>query len=61
MPAQTADIVDFQAYRQSRSKSANVEHKAAAPVSFSMHPMLMWMPFWGFVPVLAVGVAGYGS
>ena len=34
--------------------------KATAPVSFAMQPVLMWVPYWGFVPVMAMGIAGYG-
>lgn len=56
MPLQTADIIDFQAYRQSRRQADT----AAAPVSFAMQPVLMWVPFWGFVPVMAMGIPGYG-
>lgn len=60
MAVQTADVIDFQAYRQSRSKPAPDAFKAVMPVSFAMQPVLMWVPYWGFVPVVAMGVAGYG-
>ena len=59
MQLQTADVIDFQAYRQSRSKHADVV-QATAPVSFAMQPVLMWVPYWGFVPVMAMGTPGYG-
>ncbi|RUM08824.1 hypothetical protein [Rhizobium chutanense] len=65
MPLQTADVIDFQAYRLSRSKDASDALKAATPVSlpvsFAMQPVLMWVPYWGFVPVMAMGIAGYGA
>lgn len=61
MPAQTANIIDFQAYRQSRSKPAHSTSTSATPVSFAMRPVLMWVPYWGFFPVMAVGVAGYDA
>ncbi len=57
MPVQTADIIDFQAYRQSRSRQT---HAAVSPTSFAMQPMLMWVPYWGFVPVMAMGMPGHG-
>ncbi|MDK4734313.1 hypothetical protein [Rhizobium sp. CNPSo 3490] len=60
MPVQTADVIDFQAYRQSRSRHADAA-KPSAPVSFAMQPVLMWVPYWGFVPVIAMGIAGYGA
>jgi hypothetical protein len=60
MPLQTADVIDFQAYRQSRSKGSSDAFKATAAVSFAMQPVLMWVPYWGFVPVMAMGIAGYG-
>ncbi|MBX5043798.1 hypothetical protein HJB51_24520 [Rhizobium lentis] len=60
MPVQTADVIDFQAYRQSRSRPADTV-KAIAPVSFAMQPVLMWVPYWGFVPVMTMGIAGYGA
>ncbi|WP_259667480.1 hypothetical protein [Rhizobium lentis] len=40
MPVQTADVIDFQAYRQSRSRPAD-KVKAIAPVSFAMQPVMM--------------------
>lgn len=61
MPVNTADIIDFQAYRQSRSKPVNEAINTAVPVSFAMQPVLMWVPYWGFVPVMAMGVTGYGA
>ncbi|EJC72256.1 hypothetical protein Rleg10DRAFT_0662 [Rhizobium leguminosarum bv. trifolii WSM2012] len=61
MPLQTADVIDFQAYRQARSKDGSDALKAAAPVSFAMQPVFMWVPYWGFVPVMATGIAGYGA
>ncbi|MBB3299962.1 hypothetical protein CO662_05345 [Rhizobium anhuiense] len=60
MPLQTADVIDFQAYRQSRCKDAADASKALAPASFAMQPVLMWVPYWGFIPVMAMGIAGYG-
>ncbi|MBB6219396.1 hypothetical protein GGE66_000340 [Rhizobium leguminosarum] len=60
MPVHTADVIDFQAYRQAHSKRAEPV-KATAPVSFAMQPVLMWVPYWGFVPVMAMGIAGYGA
>ncbi|ATN37437.1 hypothetical protein ACO34A_27090 (plasmid) [Rhizobium sp. ACO-34A] len=61
MPVQTADIIDLQAFRQSRNKPAPGGQNAAGKASFVMQPVLMWVPFWGFVPVMAMGVAGYGA
>ncbi|ANM12860.1 MULTISPECIES: hypothetical protein [unclassified Rhizobium] len=60
MPMQTADVIDLQAYRQARSKHAPDAAKVAASVSFAMQPVLMWVPYWGFVPVMAMGIAGHG-
>ena len=60
MSVQMADVIDFQAYRQARSKHAETV-RATAPVSFAMQPVLMWVPYWGFVPVMAMGIAGYGA
>lgn len=60
MQAQTADIIDLQAFRQSRNKPVPHEQNAVGKASFVMHPVLMWVPFWGFVPVVAMGVAGHG-
>lgn len=60
MQAQTADVIDFQAYRQSRIKPHPTERAAVNTASFVMQPVMMFLPFWGFVPVMTMGVAGYG-
>ncbi|MFB9948464.1 hypothetical protein ACFFP0_06360 [Rhizobium puerariae] len=61
MPAQTAEIIDLQAYRQSRNKPAHDARTTETQASFVMHPVLMWVPFWGIVPVMAMGVAAHGA
>lgn len=59
MSAHTANVIDLQAYRQSRNKLAPDIRGAAGHTSFVMQPVLMFVPFWGFVPVMAVGIAGH--
>jgi hypothetical protein len=61
MPTQTADVIDLQAYRKSRSQA----HTEGAPriaymAPFAMQPVFMWVPLWGFMPVMTVGLTGYG-
>lgn len=61
MSVQTAEIIDFQAYRQARTPVNTAAAKSAVkPVPFAMQPVMMWMPFMGFVPVMMMGSVGYG-
>ncbi len=57
MPLQTAKVIDLQAYRQSREQA----ERPSVAVSLPMQPMLMWVPYWGFVPFMAMGISGNGG
>lgn len=51
MVAESAQVVDFQAYREAR-------HKAIAPATVTLpngaRPMMMmWVPVWTFFPIMA--------
>jgi hypothetical protein len=60
MPVLKADVVDLQAYRQARAKQRQSSVETTIPVSYSMQPVMMWVPFWGFVPMMMMGATGYG-
>ncbi len=59
MSSQAANIIDFQAYRDARAKSAPVEQAPAS--AWPQQPFLMWVPFMGFVPVMPLGNPNYGA
>ncbi|WP_200953551.1 hypothetical protein [Rhizobium sp. Root483D2] len=54
MAAQTATVIDLQSYRQSRAKAASLP-AVAVPHAVPMQPMLVWVPYWGFMPVMMMG------
>jgi hypothetical protein len=54
MAAQTATVIDLQSYRQSRAKAAS-SPVVAVPHAVPMQPMLVWVPYWGFMPVMMMG------
>lgn len=51
MAAESAKIVDLQAYRIARGKAPVPSVQAALPVN-GMQPVMMWVPVWTFVPVM---------
>ncbi|WP_439623312.1 hypothetical protein [Shinella sp.] len=54
MAAESAKIVDFQAYRNARRKAAEPAAPMPAMMPFNgMQPMMMWVPVWTFFPVMA--------
>lgn len=54
MAAESAKIVDFQAYRNARRKAAEPAAPTPAMMPFNgMQPMMMWVPVWTFFPVMA--------
>lgn len=53
MVAKSAQIVDFQAYRNARLKAAPSAMDSPAAASFqALQPMMMWVPVWTFFPVM---------
>ncbi|WP_411032756.1 hypothetical protein [Shinella sp. BYT-45] len=54
MAAESAKIVDFQAYRDARRKASAPPPapQTAMPLA-GMQPMMMWVPVWTFFPVVA--------
>ncbi len=61
MPVQTANVVDLQAYRQARVKQNQPSVKVHQPFSYAMQPVLMWSPYWGFVPMMVMGSMSHGA
>jgi len=59
MSSQAANVIDFQAYRDARARSAPAEHVPAS--AWPQQPFLMWVPFMGFVPVMPLGIPNYGA
>lgn len=55
MLAESAQIVDFQAYRASRRKAdTNYETSNIPQIpSGPFQPMVMWVPVWAYFPVMA--------
>lgn len=54
MAAESAKIVDFQAYRDARRKAPAPSLPAQAAIQpTGMQPMMMWVPVWTFFPVVA--------
>lgn len=54
MAAESAQIVDFQAYREARRSTVAPSFPAQAALQpTGMHPMVMWVPVWTFFPVMA--------
>lgn len=53
MAAESAKIVDFQAYVNARRKAAEpaAPRPAVTPLN-RMQPMMMWVPVWTFFPVV---------
>jgi len=54
MAAHTATVIDLQTYRQSRAK-ADAPVSAAVRPAVAMQPMFVWVPYWGFMPVMMMG------
>ncbi len=51
MAATSAQIVDFQAYRQARRQAATPAATAQSMAAFNAYqPMVMWVPVWAYFP-----------
>jgi hypothetical protein len=61
MQVQTAEVIDLQAYRQSRNRTNPVFTEMPQTWPYAMQPVLMWVPYWGLVPMMVVGTTGYGT
>lgn len=61
MQVQTAEVIDLEAYRQSRNKVSHASAEMPQPWQYAMQPVLMWVPYWGLVPMMVVGTTGYGT
>lgn len=61
MSLQTADVIDLQAYRRARAKVGMPGVEQRPPFSYAMQPVLMWMPYWGFVPMMMMGSTSHGA
>ncbi|MGZ9718918.1 hypothetical protein [Rhizobium miluonense] len=57
--SQAANVIDFQAHRDARKKSSVVVSQAR--MVWPAQPFLMWVPYVGFIPVVAFGNQAYGS
>ncbi|WP_162843359.1 hypothetical protein [Pararhizobium polonicum] len=55
MAAHTATVIDLQTYRQSRAKADAAPVATLARPAVAMQPMFVWVPFWGFMPVMMMG------
>lgn len=55
MAAESAKIVDFQAYREARGKPADPAQPTPAMAPFnSLQPVMVWVPVWTlFFPMMA--------
>lgn len=54
MAAESAKIVDLQAYRETRRKMAEPTPPSPVAIPFNgIQPVMMWVPVWAFVPVMA--------
>ncbi|MFP5076460.1 hypothetical protein ACLE20_04050 [Rhizobium sp. YIM 134829] len=59
MTSSSANIVDFNAYREARRKTAAPQMSAPADTlgmaNFlnGVPPMMVWVPVWAFFPVMA--------
>lgn len=54
MAAESAKIVDLQAYREARRKAAAPSFPVqSAPQPIGMQQMVIWVPVWTFFPVMA--------
>ena len=58
MSSQSANVIDFQAYRNARAKAA--QPQPAAP-AWPAQPFVMWVPVWTFVPMVPVGTTIHAS
>ena len=61
MSVQTANVIDLNAYRQARARHTQPSTAPSVQRSYSMQPMMMWMPYWGFVPVMMMGSTSHGA
>ncbi|CAN7653894.1 hypothetical protein [Pararhizobium sp. LjRoot238] len=61
MAVQAANVIDLQTYRQARANQNKPRGEEAKAVSFAMQPVMMWMPYWGFVPMMVMGRASHGA
>lgn len=52
MAAESAKIVDLQAYRNARSKPVSPAHVAEMAPFSGMQPMMVWVPVWTFFPMM---------
>ncbi|RWX81344.1 hypothetical protein EPK99_03265 [Neorhizobium lilium] len=54
MATDSAEIIDFQAYREARRGGEPSAPPQQAIASFNgLQPMFMWVPVWTFFPVMA--------
>ncbi len=53
MPAESAKIVDFQAYREARRKAVAPTPSPTMTNFNGVQPMMIWVPVWTFFPVVA--------
>lgn len=54
MAAESAKIVDFQAYREARRRADAPAPPAPVITPFNgLQPIMMWVPVWTFFPVMA--------
>jgi hypothetical protein len=61
MSVQTANVIDLKAYRQARTKQSEPSVATPNRYSYAMQPVMMWMPYWGFVPVMVMGSTSHGA
>lgn len=59
MPMSAANVIDLEAYCRARVEQS---YQASLPklVSYTMQPVMMWLPYWGYVPVMMMGAVDHG-
>lgn len=61
MAVQAANVIDLQSYRQARARQNKPSGEEARAVSFPVQPVMMWVPYWGFVPMMVMGSTSHGA
>ncbi|SCX35354.1 hypothetical protein [Agrobacterium rosae] len=61
MPVHTANVIDLTAYRQAQAKENQPSVAKFIPHSYAVQPVMMWMLYWGFVPIMMMGSTSHGA
>lgn len=61
MTMRTAEVIDLQSYRRRRAQPDRPARAEAPFPVLTLQPVLVWTPFWGFVPMMVPGVSSHGA